>query len=125
MKFYPLASELAPEVVFAGYKEGREIGKVRLGGKCFYFRDKLRVCYVPYADVTRVFRRVILVPATMCCGKGDLEMEHIVICTEKGEVAQVQLPGERAGKILLEELARLIPHAEVGKPNDSVQDAEK
>ena len=121
MKLYPLASELAPEVAAAGYKEGREIGKIRLGAKALYFRDKLKVYYVPYEDMTRVFRRVLMIPATMCCGKGDFEVENIVICTEKGEVAQIQLPGERAGKIMLEELARRAPHAEVGKPNDSAQ----
>lgn len=121
MKFYPLSNELAAEVVAAGYREGREVGKVRLGGKCLYFRDKLKVYYIPYEDMTRVFRRVLLIPATMCCGKGDFEVENIVICTAEGEKAQVQLPGERAGKILLEELARLAPNAEVGKPNDSAQ----
>ena len=113
MKFYPLASELANEVLFAGYKEGREIGKARLGAKCLYFRDKLKVYYIPYEDMTRVFRRVLLIPAKMCC----------VICTAEGEKAQIQLPGERAGKIMLEELTRLAPHAEVGKPNDSVPQA--
>ena len=122
MKFYPVASELAAEVVYAGYKEGREIGKTRLGGQCLYFRDKLRVYYIPYSDITRVFRRVLLIPATMCCGKGDFEVENIVICTEKGEVAQIQLPGERAGKIALEELAKRAPNAEVGKPKDSVSE---
>lgn len=122
MKFYPLASELAAEVAAAGYKEGREIGKARLSAKCLYFRDKLKVYYIPYEDITRVFRRVLLIPAKMCCGKGDFEVENMVVCTEKGEVAQIQLPGERAGKIMLEELSRLAPHAEIGKPKDSAKD---
>ena len=121
MKFYPLSNELAADVLAAGYQAGREIGKVRVGEQCLYFREKLKVYYIPYADMKRVFRRVMLIPATMCCGKGDFEVENIVICTAEGEKAQVQLPGERAGKILLEELARMAPHAEVGKPNDSVQ----
>ena len=121
MKFYTLASELASEVVVAGYKEGREIGKARLGDKCLYFRDKMKVYYIPYEDITRVFRRVLLIPAKMCCGKGDFEVENMVVCTAEGEKAQIQLPGERAGKIMLQELARLAPHAEVGKPNDSAK----
>ena len=121
MKFYPVTRELPDEVVSAGYKGGREIGKARLGDKCLYFREKLKVYYIPYEDMTRVFRRVLLIPATMCCGKGDFEVENIVICTAEGEKAQIQLPGERAGKIILEELARLAPNAEVGKPNDSTQ----
>jgi hypothetical protein len=119
MKFYPLASELAPEVVMAGYKEGREIGKARLGAKCLYFRDKLRVYYIPYEDVTRVFRRVLLIPAKMCCGKGNLEVENLVVCSEKGEVAQIQLPGERAGKILLEEIVKIAPHVQIGRAKEN------
>ena len=65
---------MASEVLFAGYKEGREIGKARLGAKCLYFRDKLKVYYIPYEDMTRVFRRVVLIPAMLCCGKGDFEV---------------------------------------------------
>ena len=119
MKFYPVVNELAAEVVSADYKAGREIGKARLGEKCLYFREKLKVYYIPYADMTRVFRRIELLPAQMCCGKGDFEVENIVICTAEGEKAQIQLPGERAGKIMLEELTCRAPHAAVGKPNDS------
>ena len=121
MKFYPVASELAAEVVSADYKAGRAIGKACLGERCLYFRDKLKVYYVPYADITRVFRRVELIPAQMCCGKGDFEVENMVIWTAEGEKAQIRLPGERAGKIMLEELARRVPHAAVGKPDDTAQ----
>ena len=119
MKFYPLTKELPAEVVAAGYKEGREIGKARMGGKCLYFRDKLKVYYIPYEDISRVFRRVLLIPAKMCCGRGDFEVENIVICSGEKEMAQIQLPGERAGKIMLEELAKLAPHAEIGKPKEA------
>ena len=118
MKFYPVVSELAVEVVSADYKAGRSIGKACLGEKCLYFREKLKVYYIPYADMTRVFRRIELLPAQMCCGKGDFEVENIVVWTAEGEKAQIQLPGERAGKIMLEELARRAPQAEVGKPDE-------
>ena len=122
MKFHPLATPAAaPEVLAAGYKEGRDIGAVHLGAQYLYFRNKLKVYYIPYTDIRRYFRRVLLIPAKMCCGKGDFEVENIVICGEEGELAQIQLPGERAGKILLEELAKRAPHAESGKPNGSVE----
>jgi hypothetical protein len=39
-----------------------------------------------------------------------------VICDGSGELAQIQLPGEKAGKALLEELKKLIPDAQFGKP---------
>ena len=122
MKFYPLATPVEEkEVLMAGYREGRDIGSVHLGAQHLFFRNKLRVYYIPYSDIRRCFRRVMLIPAKMCCGKGDCEVENIVLWGEDGELAQIQLPGERAGKILLEELGKRAPHAELGKPNDSAE----
>lgn len=118
MQFTPLIpadtvdnAELASE-----YKVARVIGKVRLGELRLFFRSGLKTYYIPYHDVRRCFRRVLLIPAKMCCGRGDFEVENLVICGEEGELAQIQLPGERAGKALIEELERRIPEAEFGKP---------
>ena len=119
MKFYPLidaGAEEDTEALSSEYKAAREIGKVRVGELRLYFRSGFKTYYIPYRDVRRCFRRVELIPAKMCCGKGDFELENIVICGESGELAQVQLPGERAGKALMEELSRRIPEAEFGKP---------
>ncbi len=124
MKFYPLSNtKLDDTVLNAGYKNAREIGKARLGDDCLFIREKFKTYYVSYNDITRVFRRVVLVPAKMCCGKGDFEIEHIVVCTEAGELAQLQMPGERAGKIMLDELAKKASHAAVGKPESTESDA--
>ena len=120
-KYNPVTSAADEAVLRSDYAAGRAIGNVQLGNEFFFFKEKRKTYYIPYADMTRVFRRVLLIPATMCCGKGDFEVENLVICTAEGEKAQVQLPGERAGKILLEELARLAPHVQVGKPSDSAQ----
>ena len=115
MKFYPLTTAADDKVLKADYDAGRAIGNVQLGNSYLFFKEKRKMYYIPYSDVTRVFRRVVLVQAKMCCGKGNLEVENIVICTEKGEVAQVQLPGARAGVILLEEVAKRAPHVLIGK----------
>lgn len=117
MKFFPLVTEVddAPSLT-SEYNAAREIGKLRLGELRLFFRDRRKVYYIPYKDVRRCFRRVQLVPARMCCGKGDFEIENLVICGERGELCQIQLPGTRAAKILMEELERLIPEAEFGRP---------
>ncbi len=73
--------------------------------------------YIPYRDVRRCFRRVELIPAKMCCGKGSFELENLVVCGEAGELIQVQLPGTKAAKLLMEELQERIPEAEFGKPS--------
>lgn len=117
MKFYPLTDTQAPEQdLQSEYGAAREIGKLRLGELRLYFRKARRVYYIPYTDVRRCFRRVMLVPAKLCCGRGDLEVENLVVCGDAGELAQIQLPGTRAAKLLMAELERLIPEAEFGRP---------
>lgn len=113
MKFYSLEQVEAVDKqnMAQDYKTGREIGIVRLGPETLYFRHRRRIYYVPYADIRRCFRRVMLVPAKLCCGRGNLEVEHLVICTDRGEAAQIQLPGAKAGKILMEELKKRLPDA--------------
>ena len=119
MKFYPLVSGAEPPAGLASeYKAAREIGKVRLGELRLYLRAGLRVYYIPYAEVRRCFRRVQLIPAKMCCGRGDFEVENLVVCGDAGELIQVQLPGTKAAKILMTELEERIPEAEFGKPSD-------
>lgn len=111
MKFYSLehTQTIEKQDMAQDYKQSREIGIVRLGKECLYFRRLRKVYYIPYTDIRRCFRRVMLVPAKLCCGRGDLEVENLVICTDQGEAAQIQLPGSKAGKILLEELKKRLP----------------
>ena len=117
MKFFPLATTVDDTASLSSeYTAAREIGKLRLGELRLFFRSGMKTYYIPYKDVRRCFRRVQLVPAKMCCGKGDFEIENLVVCGESGELCQIQLPGTRAAKILMEELERLIPEAEFGRP---------
>ena len=118
MKFYQVTS-IEPDVAVltADHQSGREIGNIRLGKTYLFFKEKRKVYYIPYADIRRVFRRVVLVQARMCCGKGNLEVENLVICgAEDKELAMIQLPGARAGVIMLEELEKKVPGIQIGKP---------
>jgi hypothetical protein len=120
MKFYSVTSEHNNAAALqAEYASGRVIGNVNLGAEFLFFKEKRKVYYIPYADMTRCFRRVLLVQTKMCCGKGNLEVENLVVCSEKGEVAQIQLPGERAGKILLEEIVKIAPHVQIGRAKEN------
>lgn len=124
MKFHPLnCAEAEKSVLDADHAGARQIGNAHLGKLFFYFRVRTRLYYLPYSQITRCFRRVELVQARMCCGKGNLEVENIVICGENDEeLAQIQLPGAKAGRILLEEMARLAPHCAIGKKTASKED---
>lgn len=120
MKFYPLkTTEENTNSLQAEYKCAREIGKLRLGTARLYFRSARKIYYIPYTEIYRYFRRVMLVPAKLCCGKGDFAVEHLVICDADTELAQIQLPGSRAVMVLMEQMSRLAPNAIVGKFDDT------
>ncbi len=117
MKYCALTStEENTETLQAEYRAAQEIGKLRLGTERLYFRSARRVFYIPYTEIYRYFRRVMLVPAKLCCGKGDLAVEHLVICDAEKELAQIELPGSHAAKVVMERLPGLAPAALVGTP---------
>ncbi len=127
MRFYPLtAVAREPEALQAEYREGREIGRIRLGAAVLFFRSRRKVFYIPYTEIRRYFRRVLLVPAKMCCGRGNFQMEHLVLCGDEGELAQIELPGTQAAKVLMECLGELAPDAAAGSPprTDAADDRE-
>lgn len=116
MKFCPLTGDIQePEGLIEEYKAGREIGKIHLGQTYFFFRSMRKIYYIPYAEIRRYFRRVMMVPAKLCCGKGEFQMEHLVICGDAGELAQIELPGTQAAKVLMESMKKLAPDAIAGK----------
>ena len=120
MKFYPLDEAVVPvdeEELNKEYKTAREIGKVKMGELRLFVKSGLKTYYIPYHDIRRMFRRVLAVPAKLCCGKGDFEIEHLVVCgADDKELAQIQLPGKKAAQILMEELKQRVPEAEFGRP---------
>lgn len=123
MKFNPLTtSEENMENLQTDYKDAQEIGKLRLGEERLYFRSAHKIFYIPYTDIHRYFRRVMLVPAKLCCGKGDFPIEHLVICDADNELAQIQLPGSHAAKVLMERMRKLAPDAIVGRPDSKSEE---
>ncbi len=125
MKFYSVTKteEIATgsEMLEKEYRTAREIGVVRIGETHLFFRARLRTYCVPYAEIRRCYRRVMLVPAGLCCGKGELQMENLVIEGDAGELAQIQLPGTRAAKALIEELQTRMPDCLFGKATEAAE----
>ena len=127
MRFIPLARESADAAAVrdwsAEYKAGHRIGALSLGTGALFFRKAFTVYVVPYTKIRRYFRRVLAIPARIgCCTGGELRVENLVVCVSDAsgaerEAAQIQLPGERAAKIVMEELRRLAPDAASGKPD--------
>ena len=117
MKFYdPKTRERSAGTVEEEYRSAREIGAVRIGTQNLFFRAGLKHYCIPYTQIRRCFRRVNSVPAKMCCGKGDLQIESLVISDDGGELAQITLPGSKAAKQLIEELKVKMPQADFSAP---------
>ena len=114
MKFYPLKTPASEEAALVPeYKAGREIGVIHLGTEHLFFRKLMKVYYISYAEIRQCFRRVQLIPTKCCCGKGDFQIENLVVSDGEKELAMIQLPGTRAAEILMEEMKTYAPHAKL------------
>ena len=113
MKFYPITTiEVDNTVLEQEYRSARQIGSIRLGDTCLMFKSKLKNYYIPYSEVKNCFRRVMGVNVKMCCGKGELQVENLVIGDGENELAVIQLPGTRAAQELMKELKARMPNAD-------------
>jgi len=105
------------DALTAEYASARAFGTTRVGARHLFFCKGLRVCAAAYAGLARCYRRVMLVPARLCCGRGDLELECLVLENDQGELAQIQLPGRKAAVAALEEIRKHAPSLETRCPD--------
>ena len=126
MKFYSLTTaDTDVTSLKQEYKSARETGIIRLGESCLFFCKRFKVYYITYKEITRVFRRVMTVPAN---GRGEFAIEHLVIFAGEVEVAQIQMPGTNAAKALMDELKQVVPEAQFTRPaetKDTVKEKDK
>ena len=117
MRFQSVTGEVLSSAALADeYKAARAIGVIRVGETHLFFRVRTRTYAVPYGEIRRCYRRVMQVQMRICCGRGSLNVENLVIEGESGEMAQIQLPGTRAARELMELLKQKIPDAEFVPP---------
>ncbi len=118
MKFFTVAGEGISDVMLENeYMNSRSIGKLKIGDAHLFFRSGFKTYTLAGKDLERVYRRVMLVPARMCCGRGELAVEHIVLETGGSVAAQIQMPGERAAKAALEAIKAIAPDAQYRCPS--------
>ena len=120
MKIHMITGPVPEEnALLEDYRTAHAIGSLRIGNEGVFFRSKMKTYHIPFSEIRRCFRRVQLVSARMCCGRGNLAVENLVICTDEGEAAQIQLPGDKAARIAMEELRSRAPHALFGCPDNT------
>lgn len=124
MKFYSVPEgNVLTDNLDGEYKAAREIGVIRIGKENLFFRVRLKHFAIPYKNITRMFRRVREVPAQVCCGKGSIGIESLVVCTDEGEAAEIQLPGTRAARALMEDLKALLPNMDFSAPSRPAEES--
>ena len=52
----------------------------------------------------------------MCCGKGEMQVENLVIGDSEKELAVIQLPGTRAAQELMKEMKERVPDCSFTAP---------
>lgn len=117
MKFLSINENenIQTDILKADYEQSHEIGKVHLGNNILFVKKRLKVYYISYSEIYRAFRRVKAVPARICCGRGEIRLEYIVLCDNKNELCEIDLPEERAAVAIIEELSKKASYIKIGK----------
>ncbi len=117
MKFYSVQQILnGDKSLEQEFKAAEPTGTMRIGTKHLFFRAGLKHYAIPFTEITGCFRRVRAVETRLCCGRGSIEMESIVVRTEEGEAAEIGVPGRKAAVKLMEQLKKALPDADFTAP---------
>ena len=92
------------------------MNSIYFGNQAVYLKKLMKIVYIPYADIDRIFRRVLQVPVKMCCGKGDLEVQYLVLMKEDQQILELQVPSKSGAVMLFEEAKRRAPQLQFNRP---------
>ncbi len=98
------------------FKEGHAIGSVTVADGFLFVKKGLRNYYIEYTDAEKIFRRVRRLHANICCGDGDIEVEHLVIMADGRELMEVTLPDRKAAQMLMNDLKEKAPMLDTTAP---------
>ncbi len=118
MRFKQLSSRSAEnaDVLSQEYKTAHSYGVAAIGTEHLFVKKGFSVYYIAYRDAERIFRRIRRVNAMMCCENGEMEFEYLVVADGEKELIEVQLPGKKAARMLMEELKSTVPEGNFTAP---------
>ncbi len=105
------------------YKGAKAVGIIRLGETIFFFRRGIKVFYITYEEITKIFRRVMVISAGG--ENSNMKLETLVIADDEKELAQIQVPGTDAAKQLIEEMRVKMPHGDFNGPSKNEEDTQQ
>ncbi len=83
-----------PEVN-ADFENAKVFDKLRVGEKGVYFRDGLKMRYIPYDYIDRAFIRVQETRGRMCCGQANWYYYRVVFVHGEKEIADCMSEKEK------------------------------
>lgn len=98
------------------YRGSHSYGVTVIGSSHLFVKKGLSVYFIAYKDAERIFRRVRRVQAMMCCDNGELEIEYLVVMADGRELIEVQLPGQKAARMMMDELKASVQGVEFSAP---------
>ncbi|MCR5735756.1 MAG: hypothetical protein K6G22_14205 [Lachnospiraceae bacterium] len=118
MKFHSLTKENSAdkEVLRSQFDAGHQIGIICVAKDYLFVKKGFKTYYIAYKDTDRIFRRVRSYTVNMCCEQGDLTFEYLIISRDEKELIEAQLPGEKAARMLLEEIKEAYPEGVFAAP---------
>ncbi len=118
MKYHSLTKDdhTDSSVLRSQFDAGHQIGVICVAKDYLFVRKGFKTYYIAYGDADRIFRRVRMVNASVCCDNGEFRFDYLVVYRDGKELLEVQLPGEKAARMLLEELKDIAPECEFCAP---------
>ena len=94
-KFTGIGGTVESAELSADYEAAQVFDKLRVGEKGVYYRDGLRVRYIPYDYMSRAFIRVQETRSRMCCGQANFNYFRIVFVHDGKEFADYMSEKEK------------------------------
>ncbi len=116
MKFKP---EMPGAVLPAGeleqdYAQAGNVGGVRLGERCLFFRKITGAAYLPYGQILRAWLRQEEVKARLCCGTANFDQFYVVMDCADGRQRRGHVLDKDAGQACLDRIAAKNPDVRLG-----------
>lgn len=113
-KFAGIDGSVSDAAITADYDTAKHFDKVRVGSLGVYFRDGLKLRFLSYDRIERVFIRIQEVNGKLCCGSAVFAYCRLVFVVDGKEYADTLSENEQAMRDALEEISRRAPGVAIG-----------
>ena len=94
-KFAGVQGTIESAEISADFEQAAVFEKLRVGEKGVYFRDGLRMRFLPYDYIDRAFIRVQETRSRMCCGQANFNYFRVVFVHDGKEFADYMSEKEK------------------------------